>query len=162
MEREETVDAVRDWLDGDDWHYEYDAEKHLIKAGINLKSKIKSGRIFVDFKDDCYVVYVVAPINGDKDNLEELMKYLTMANYGLLNGNFELDVRDGEVRYKTYVNCDELESLSSTVIQDSICCGCAMMDRYGDGIAALAMGFSDADTEIKKAEHPNDEVTSGE
>ena len=25
-------------------------------------------------------------------------------------------------------------------------------DRYGNGIAALAMGFSDADTEIKKAE----------
>lgn len=157
MEREQIVDAVRDWLDGDDWHYEYDAEKQLIKMGINLKSKIKSGRIYVDLKEDCYVVYVCAPINGDKDNLEELGKYLTMANYGLINGNFELDVRDGEIRYKTYVNCDGLESLSSAVIQDSICVGCAMMDRYGDGIAALAMGFSDADTEIKKAENREDD-----
>ena len=32
-----------------------------------------------------------------------------------------------------------------------------MMDRYGDGIAALALGFSDADTEIRKAEHTDDE-----
>ena len=31
-----------------------------------------------------------------------------------------------------------------------------MMDRYGDGIAALALGFSDAETEIKKAEHTED------
>lgn len=157
MEREQIVDAVRDWLDGDDWHYEYDAENTLIKMGINLKSKIKSGRIFVDIKEKCYLVYLYAPISGDKDNLGELNKYLTMANYGLYNGNFELDIRDGEIRYKTFVNCDSLESLSSEVIRDSIYVGCAMMDRYGDGIAALALGFSDAETELKKAEHSDDE-----
>ena len=127
MEQEQIVDAVRDWLDGDDWHYEYDAEKRLIKMGINLKSKIKSGRIFVDIKDDCYAVYLCAPISGDKENLGELLKYIAMANYGLLNG--------------------------------SIYIGCVMMDRYGDGIAALALGFSDADTEIKKAEHRDDEAS---
>ena len=156
MEQEQIVDAVRDWLDGDDWRYEYDAEKHLIKMGITLKSKIKSGRIFIDVKQDCYAVYLCAPISGDKDNLGELLKYLAMANYGLLNGNFEVDVRDGEIRYKTFVNCDGLQSLSPAVIQDSIYVGCLMMDRYGDGIAALALGFSDADTEIKKAEHRDD------
>ncbi len=151
MEREQIVDAVRDWLDGNDWHYEYIAEKSLIKMGINLKSKIKSARIFVDIRETFYLVYVFAPISGDKDNLGELCKYLTMANYALCNGNFELDMRDGEIRYKTYVNCDGLESLSTEVIRDSIYAGCAMMDRYGDGIAALALGFSDAETEIKKA-----------
>ena len=152
MEQEEIVDAVRDWLDGDDWHYEYNAEKHQIKMGINLKSKIKSGRIFVDIKKDCYVVYLYAPINGDKDNIGELLKYMAMANYGLLNGNFEVDPEDGEILYKTFVNCDGLKALSPEVIQDSIYMGCLMMDRYGDGIAALALGFSDAETEIKKAE----------
>ena len=157
MEREQILDAVRDWLDKDDWHYEYIAEKQLIKMGINLHSKIKSGNIFVDFKDDCYLVYLYSPINGDKDNLDELVKYLAMANYGLINGNFELDLRDGEIRYKSYVNCDGLDTLPDQVIKDSIYVGCAMMDRYGNGIAALAMGFSDADTEIKKAEKRDEE-----
>lgn len=153
MEQEQIVDAIRDWLDEDDWHYEYNAEKHLIKMGINLKSKIKSGRYFIDIKEDSYLVYLYTPINGDPANIGELVKYLTMANYGLYNGNFEVDVRDGEIRYKTFVNCDGLESLSPEVIKDSIYVCCVMMDRYGDGIAALALGFSDADTEIKKAEH---------
>lgn len=156
MEQEQIVDAVRDWLDEDDWHYEYNAEKQLIKMGIKLKSKLKSGKYFIEFRQDSYAVYLCAPINGDKDNLGELLKYLTMANYGLYNGNFELDVRDGEIRYKTFVNCDGLESLSPAVIKDSIYMCCVMMDRYGDGIAALALGFSDADTEIKKAEHSDD------
>ena len=157
MEREQIIDAVRDWLDGDDWNYDYDAEVKIIKTGVTLDCKLKKCRVFIGFGDDSYWVLFVAPISGDKNDLGELMKYLTMANYCLYNGNFELDVRDGEIRYKTFVNCDGLDSLSPEVIKDSIYIGCVMMDRYGDGIAALALGFSDADTEIKKAEHTDDE-----
>ena len=152
MDQEQIADAVRDWLDNDDWHYDYDAERHVISMGINLRSKIRSGKIIIDIRKDAYVVFLFSPINGDKEHPEEIIKYLTMANYGLMNGNFEFDRRDGEIRYKTFVNCDGLESLSAEVIRDSVYVGCAMMDRYGDGIAALAMGFSDADTEIEKAE----------
>ncbi len=157
MEREQIVDAVRDWLDNDDWRYEYIAEKQLIKMGVNLNSKIRTGNIFIDFKEESYLVYLYSPINGDKQDLEELTKYLTMANYGLVNGNFELDLRDGEIRYKSYVNCKGLDSLPVEVIKDSVLVGCFMMDRYGNGIAALALGFSDAETEIKKAEGHDDE-----
>ena len=33
-----------------------------------------------------------------------MMKYLTLANYGVVNGNFEMDLSDGEIRYKSYVD----------------------------------------------------------
>lgn len=157
MDQEQMVDAVRDWLDGDDWNYDYDAERKLIKTGINLDCKLKSTKIFIDFRENCYMVLSFAPINGDKENLGELMKYLTMANYGLKNGNFELDVNDGEIRYKVYVDTDGLNEISEKIIKASILVGYAMMERYGNGIAALAMGFSDADTEIRKAEHPDEQ-----
>ena len=158
MDQEQIVDAVRDWLDGDDWHYDYNAEKHMISAGIKLDCKMRSARVYIPIRDDnSYIVNIVAPIKGDPNDLDELIKYLTMANYGLANGNFELDVRDGEIRYKTFVNCDGLESLSRDVIEDSVYMCCVMMDRYGDGIAALALGFSDAATEIKKAEKQDDD-----
>ncbi len=161
MDQEQIVDAIRDWLDGDDWHYEYIAEHHLIRMGVGLKSKLKNGRIFIDVKEDCYLVYVVSPIGGDKDDLGELMKYLTMANYLLKNGNFEMDVRDGEVRYKTFVNCEGLTELPKEIIRESVLAGCYMIDRYGNGIAAIAMGFSDAETEIKKAEGGDEEESGG-
>ena len=156
MKSEEIVTAVRKWLDGDDWHYEFNEEKQMIKAGVTLGGKIQTATMFIDFREKSYLVYVRAPICGDKDNLGELLKFIAMANYGLINGNFELDMRDGEVRYKTYVNCDGLDALSDEVIKASIYTGCTLMGRYGDGITALAFGFSDAETEIKKAEHPND------
>ncbi len=109
--------------------------------------------MFIPIREDCsYIVNIVSPINGDPKDIGEMLKYLTMANYGLTNGNFELDMRDGEIRYKTYVNCKDLESLPAQIIKDSILFGWVMVERYGNGIAALAMGFSDAETEIKKAE----------
>ena len=158
MEQEQIVDALRDWLDDDDWHYDYDAERHVIRAGITIDSKLRSGRVFIPIREDGgYSVNIVSPRGGDPKDIGERVKDGTMANYGLANGNFELDVRDGEIRYKTYVNCKELESLPSQIIKDSILVGWCMMERYGNGIAAIAMGFSDAETEIKKAEGDSEE-----
>ena len=156
MEKEAIIDAVRDFLDADDWHYEYDAEHAFIRAGVTLKCKLKSARMFIRFRNTDYNVYMVAPISADPANLGEVLRFTAQANYGLASGNFEVDVEDGEIRYKTFVNCDGLESLSRDVIEDSVYVCCVMMDRYGDGIAALALGFSDADTEIKKAEKQDD------
>lgn len=150
MNKPQITDAIRNFLDNDDWHYEYDAENSMVRMGLNLKSKLKNCRIFIDIKNDAYLVYLVSQINADKDNLSELMRYLTIANYGLINGNFELDIRDGEVRYKTYVNCDGLETLPEQVIKDSLYLAAFTLDRYGDGLAALIMGFSTADEEIQK------------
>ena len=88
----------------------------------------------------------------DEETRKIIMEYLTMANYGLRAGNFELDLRDGEVRYKVNVNAKGLDSLSTKIIEDSIMIPLMMMDRYGDGLAALFLGFSDPQTEIQKAE----------
>ena len=152
MQGEQIIDAVRDWLDQDDWRYEFDAEETLIRLNVTLDSKIKKAHIVFLFKEDCYTLYATAPINGDTDDLTELNKFIAMANYGLRNGNFELDFRDGEIRYKTFVNCDGLETLPKEIIKDSLLAACFTLDRYGNGLAALAMGFSDAETEIKKVE----------
>ena len=158
MDPEQIVDALRDWLDSDDWHYEYDAERHLIKAGITLDCKLRNARIFIPIRGDgSYIVNIYSPVSGDPASLDELIKYVAMANYGLANGNFDIDVSDGEVRYKTYVNCKDMKELPAQIIKDSIYAGWCMMDRYGNGLAALAMGFSDAETEIKKAEAPRPE-----
>ena len=152
MRTEAIVEAIGDFLDDDDWKYEYQGEKNLFKMGVSLRCRLQSTRLYIDVKEDAYLVYAISPISGVEDTTTELMRYITRANYALINGNFELDVRDGEVRYKSYVNCDGLNELSREVIRDSVYVPCAMMNKYGDGIAAIALGYSDADTELKKAE----------
>ena len=156
METEAIIDAVRDFLDADDWHYEFDAEHSVIRAGVTLRCKLKNARMFIRFRKTDYNVLMVAPISADPNNIVEVLRYTAQANYGLASGNFEVDVTDGEIRYKSYVDCDGLETLPKDIILDSINVCWAMMERYGNGYAALAMGFSDADTEIKKAEPSDD------
>ncbi len=152
MNKEQLTDAVRDFLDEKDVHYEYDAENSVLQMGFGVKSKLKNVRVVVIVRDTAYSVLTICPLNADKDNPVEMMKYLTLANYGLMNGNFELDLSDGEIRYKTYVDADGLESVPAVIIEWSLFVGMAMMDRFGDGIAALSFGFSDAETEFKKVQ----------
>ncbi|MBQ9431859.1 MAG: hypothetical protein IJU44_09945 [Kiritimatiellae bacterium] len=158
MEKQAIIDAIRDCLDNNDWNYEYDAEHSVIHFGIRIRSKIKNVKIIIDVSDNSYVVYTYSPINADPNDLSEILRYLAQANYGLRNGNFELDVKDGEIRYKVFVNCNNIETLPERVILDSVCIPCHMFDRYGDGFAALAMGFSDAKTEIEKAEKDTEPI----
>ena len=149
---ETIVDQVRDYLDNDDWKYEYIEEKNLIKCGVNLKCKLQNVNLTFTLREDGYTTYAICNMKADEETRKVIMEYLTMANYGLRAGNFELDLRDGEIRYKVNVNAKGLDGVSTKIIEDSIMIPLMMMDRYGDGLAALLLGFSDPQTEIQKAE----------
>ena len=77
--------------------------------------------------------------------------FICRANYGLLNGNFELDIRDGEIRYKTYVDC-EGNNPSIEIVRNSIYCPAAMMERYSAGIADIIFGNATAEEAVIKCE----------
>ncbi|MBR6382278.1 MAG: hypothetical protein IKS07_11495 [Lachnospiraceae bacterium] len=152
MTKSEIVSAVRDFLDSDDWNYDYNDERCFIKCGVNLKCKLQSIQLYVNFNDNGYSVYAICKLNADTEVRNTVNEYLARANYGLRNGNFEMDFSDGEVRYKCYVNTKGLDVIPTEIIDDSISIPCAMFDRYGNGLAAILMGFSDPATEIEKAE----------
>lgn len=65
-----------------------------------------------------------------------MAEFICRANYGLKNGNFELDMRDGEIRYKSFVDCEGLTP-TTEMVRNSIHCPAAMFDRYGDGIVDI-------------------------
>ena len=153
MTQQDIIDAVRNNLDDDEWNYDFEEDRKpypILKTGCRIGGKLKSIREVVDFRETYFLVYAFCPINADTDNLAEISKFLHLANYGLVIGNFELDPREGEIRYKVFVDCEGLDALSPNVIGRAIHVPFAMFDRYGDGIAALSMGFSDADTEYAK------------
>ncbi|WP_217360014.1 YbjN domain-containing protein, partial [Anabaena sp. UHCC 0253] len=55
------------------------------------------------------------------------------ANYGMINGNFELDFNDGEIRYKTSIDVDG-DKLSFALIKNLVYANVIMMDEYLPGI----------------------------
>jgi hypothetical protein len=153
MDKERVIEQTRKYLDENDWHYEYVEDKHVIRFNYTMKScKISSLRLFITFSENGFSVLTISSMNADESSRQNVMEYITRANYGLRNGNFEMDVRDGEVRYKTFVFTKCFNSLPDDIFEQAIYTPLSMFSRYGNGMAALMVGFSDPETEIKKAE----------
>lgn len=151
MAKSDVIRWVREFLDNDNWKYKYIEDKQRIDLGMNLKCKLKSIDMKILFNENGATVLGICPMNAGEDERASVMEYVTRANYGLRNGNFEMDVRDGEVRYKCYLNTKGGRPYTEE-IADAMLVPPAMFEKYGNGLAALLMGFSDAKTEIEKAE----------
>lgn len=137
----EITTAINNFLNEDDWHFSFDEQRGLFNFGLNLKSKIKHIKYIVEVQEDEFLVYAVSPIG---------------ANYGLKNGNFELDMRDGEIRYKSFVSCGGITP-TPEMIKRSIYCPATMFEQYGDGIVDIILGNATAKSAIEKCEKSSEE-----
>ena len=133
---EDIVSEIRGFLLDDDWKFDFDEERGIFRFGVNIDGKMKHVNYFMPVRDDSYTVYAISPISGDSDDpqmMNALAEFMCRANYGLRNGNFELDMRDGEIRYKVFVDCDGVIP-SREVIKGSIIIPAMMFERYSPGI----------------------------
>lgn len=150
---EAMINLVKDYLDRKQWKYEYDEEIHMIKTGVKLKCKLQSLVMVFRFTEGGYTTIAGPTLTVPEDYRPDVAEYVTRANYGMKNGNFEMDYKDGEVRFKLYTNYKGLDDFSEEIIEDSLVIPLAMFERYGDGLAALLMGFSTPEVEIDKVEN---------
>ncbi|HAJ74022.1 MAG TPA: hypothetical protein DCM49_04400 [Lachnospiraceae bacterium] len=151
----EISNLIRGFLTSDDWNYSFDEKHGYIQFGLNLHSRIKNIKYIVDVGENYFLVYAVSPIGGDASDQEmmrRLSEFIVRANYGLRNGNFELDMNDGEIRYKSFVDCRNIRP-SVEVIKSSVYCPAAMYERYGSGMAEIIFNDVNAKEAIDKCEN---------
>lgn len=86
-----------------------------------------------------FVFYSVLPFSIDEARRGAAMEFVTRANYGMILGNFELDLNDGEVRFKTAIDAEGSE-LTPTLLQPAVHANLAMLARYFPGFMALNLG----------------------
>ena len=145
---------IKEFLSVDDWHYSFDDRRGTFQFGLNLTSKIKNIKYLVDVDEDSYIIYAYCPIGADADDVDMMHRmsdFICRANYGLKNGNFEFDMRDGEIRYKCYTNCEKIVP-SVEVIRASIYCPAIMFERYGTGIVEIIFNNATSQNAIIKSE----------
>ena len=75
------------------------------------------------------------------------------ANYGLHIGNFELDMGDGEVRFKTSIDT-ESTALSFELVRNVVYANVMQMDRYLPGLMAVLGGQATPADAIDQVENP--------
>ena len=152
MYSRQLANVVENFFINDDWRYKFDQEKGVFTVGVNLKCKLKECKIYVEIGEEFIRAVATINVSADEENLAAVAEYITRANYGLNHGNFELDFRDGEVRYKLSVNCKGGAVPTAEVVKDTVIIPALMLDRYGDGLLAVLFGFATPADAIKKAE----------
>ncbi len=150
MEAEVILEAIRDYLDAEDWNYDYVADRSLISTGLTLRNRMKNVKIIATAKEGIFTSYYIFPINADHTKLEEIYKLMNFANWHMNSGNFEVDPSDGEMRFRYAVRVGGLETLPLDMIAPAFVIPAMMCEDYGDALATLAFGFSSADEEIQK------------
>ncbi len=86
-----------------------------------------------------FLFYVIAPVKATADRAMALCEFLTRANYGLRIGNFELDMDNGNIRYKSSLDFEGTE-LVPTLIRSAIYPAVQTMDDYLPGIFSVLFG----------------------
>ena len=150
----EIAAIVKQILDEDDWHYSFDENLGIFDFGVRTGSRIQKIKYLVDVKKDGVVFYGFCPISADPDDAEmmaRMAEFFCRVNHSLLNGSFEFDFRDGEIRYKSYVDCDGVLP-STEVIRNNIYCIFGMYKRYAPGITDIIFADCSAKDAVAKCE----------
>lgn len=159
----ELVNLVKKFLVDDDWHFSFDENTGVFDFGLRVKSKIQKINYVVDVHEDEIVVYGMCPIGADHTDsnmMVQMAEFLCRANYGLKNGCFELDFRDGEIRFRSFIDCEDVMP-STEVIKNSIHCIAAMYKCYAPGIIDIIFSGCTAKEAIAKCEKsPENELCS--
>ncbi len=115
----------------------------IIHSSIPLSTRVNFLRLIFCVHEYGFNAYGVFPLNADPEDenaMNRTAEFLHRANYGLPKGNFELDYRDGEVRYKILEMIRNRRDLRKDIVWE--CTGCigAMMSRYAPGLLQVMSG----------------------
>ena len=131
--------ALRAFFDKEDWSYTQVEDRPILKLGFTGKNGNWTCYAQVRELDDQFVFYSICPLIVPERKRLAVAEFLTRANYGLVIGNFEMDLDDGEIRYKSSRDAETGE-LTPDMIKNAVYASVLMMDKYLPGILAVLGG----------------------
>lgn len=154
----EITQAVRSVLEELELHYDFIEERGVFKFSTHLLGRLRvlEYRICI-YKTDL-IIYGLIPIDADPNDPEEmrqLQHFLTLVNYQLRSGNFELDCTDGEICYKCYIDCEGLDAPTPEMIKNALSCIPNMFDRFAPGILRILLMHAEAPDAFALCETPS-------
>ncbi|ALF59433.1 hypothetical protein [Psychrobacter urativorans] len=109
------VDYLKQYFDNKEWHYTYyrpkssdSQQSHHLSLRMRNK-QIDCGYLFrVQENNSLLAVYGILPFLIPESHQSAAMLLITQINYDMLIGNLEMDINDGEIRYKNAIDVDSV------------------------------------------------------
>lgn len=148
------ADTIVIFLKEKNMPYFFDQEQGIFQLDSYIPGKIKKLDIEIRVHPNDYTICAISPLRVDREDkkaMQEMAEFLSRVNFSMKRGNFELNMNDGEIRYKTFVDCDD-QLLSRKVFFNSYHCPQSMFHRYGAGIMDVCFGQASAEEALEKCE----------
>jgi hypothetical protein len=96
-----------------------------------------------------FLFYSICPANALEHRRSAMLDYLNRLNVILDVGNFQMDMENGEIRFRTSIDA-EGEPLSSTLIKNLVYMNVLTMNHYLPGLIAVNLAGEDPEEVIKQ------------
>jgi hypothetical protein len=129
-------EAMLKFFREDEWPFTEMEGKTILRTGFSGKNG--KWTCFAQAREDQsqLIFYSVCPNAAPEDRRIPAMEFITRANYELVVGNYEMDLRDGEIRYKTSVDVEGTE-ISPALIRQVVYFNVMTMNKYLPGLMSV-------------------------
>uniref|UniRef100_A0A7S4KBF7 Uncharacterized protein n=1 Tax=Odontella aurita TaxID=265563 RepID=A0A7S4KBF7_9STRA len=143
--------AVHKMLKGAGTKYFVDPDRDMIRMSATGKHATYNAIFDAREQKEQLFVYVCCPNMAPVDRRLPAAEFITRANWGLAIGNFEMDMNDGEVRYKVSIDVEEGE-ISCKMVQNMLGASTQTMERYFPGLMSVYYADKDAASAVSTVE----------
>lgn len=120
------VDCLKQYFSDKQWHYTHyrpktndSQQSHHLSLRMRHK-KIDCGYLFrVQEKNKLLAIYGILPFLIPESHQSAALLLITQINYDMLIGNLEMDVNDGEIRYKNAIDVEAV-GIDTEIIEHSL------------------------------------------
>lgn len=132
------LDKIIQFLHSKDWRFQEVPGESILFFGMEGKN----GRFqcVVDIKQEknWLLLFSICELKAPEDKRKDVAELLTRLNNGRVLGNFELDFDDGEIKYKTSLDFEDME-LGLKAIENIVMSNIITMDACLPAIAAVLL-----------------------
>ena len=125
--------AMLTFFSDDDWAFTKLKGESTLQLGFQDEHAQWTCYAIARDKESQFLFYSVYPTTVSEQQRPTIAEYLTRANHGLIQGNFEFDFDNGEIRYKTSLDTTHL-SINPKAIQQLVYTNVTIMGHYLPGI----------------------------
>jgi hypothetical protein len=124
------------FLQQDGWLPQQVGDRSIYRVSFSDRNRQMACYAQVRTEVEQFAFYVIAPIQVPESARPAVAEFLTRVNYGLWIGNFEMDWRDGEVRYKSSLDFEGV-TLTPQLIRNAIDPAVRTMSCYLPGLERI-------------------------
>lgn len=146
------LENVREILNIVGWDPEETEQEGVLRVDFtedNIPIEDAIADVRIDYER--FLLYLNFRERAPVEHRRETMEFVTRVNYGLVIGNFELDLNDGFVRFKSSVDFTGVE-LIPPLIRDAIKSAMDAVEQYADAIVEVMQGKKKAKQALEEAE----------